>query len=668
MGREPEARRRTARLFAVYAAITLVPVLLLGLVLARTFQTETNRSGLAEGRAEAVQVAQTAVEPLLSNRLLSHGLSATERAGLQRLVNEARGPNEGEFLRLRIRNLNAGVVWSSDPGVAQDDDDDDEALAAVKGSGHLVSQLTTLNADDDDDSADAGPAAVEVYLPLREGTAAHERTVGILELYLPYAPIGQSLSKGLHRLYRDLAIGLGSLYLILFAITASVSRGLRREWKLNAFLAHTDTLTGLPNRTTFQNEGARALTAREQGKPPLAIAIIDLDHFKQVNDALGHQNGDRMLIEVARRLAAAAPSNATVARLGGDEFGVILEGERTPEAAFKRIREVIDEDVDLDGLPLSVQASLGYVLAGEDGNDLDTLLQRADVAMYAAKARHAGVLRYDSAFDNYDAAQLSLIGELRHAIDDEQLVLHYQPQSLFEDGRVASVEALVRWQHPIHGLLYPDKFLPLAEQTDVIDKLTSWVLRTALSEISNLGAGTPDPPKLSVSVNVSARSIGRMELAQEVIDTLERFDVPAERLTIEVTETALLVDPKSASAVLERLALVGVRISLDDFGQGQTSLGYLSELPIHELKIDKGFVMDMLENDAHAAIVRSIIDLGHNLDLQVVAEGIETVDVLAGLHAARCDLAQGYFIARPMPLERLAAWVPVPTPSESPVA
>jgi diguanylate cyclase len=667
MGREPEARRRTARLFAVYAAITLVPVLLLGLVLARTFQTETNRSGLAEGRAEAVQVARTAVEPLLSNRLLTHGLSSTEQAGLQRLVNEARGPKEGEFLRLRIRNLNADVVWSSDPDVTQDGGDDDEALAAVKGRGHLVSQLTTLNADDED-GADAGPAAVEVYLPLRGGTGTNARTVGILELYLPYTPIGQSLSKGLHRLYRDLAIGLGSLYLILFAITASVSRGLRRGWKLNAFLAHTDTLTGLPNRTTFQNEGARALTARAEGKPPLAIAIIDLDHFKQVNDTLGHQNGDRMLIEVARRLAAAAPPNATVARLGGDEFGVILEGERSPEAAFNSIREVIDEDVDLDGLPLSVQASLGYVLAGEDGNDLDTLLQRADVAMYAAKARHAGVLRYDSAFDHYDAAQLSLIGELRHAIDDEQLVLHYQPQSLFEDGRVASVEALVRWQHPIHGLLYPDKFLPLAEQTDVIDKLTSWVLRTALAEISQLGIRTSDAAKLSVSVNVSARSIGRMELAQEVIDTLEQLDVPAERLTVEVTETALLVDPESASAVLERLALAGVRISLDDFGQGQTSLGYLSQLPIHELKIDKGFVIDMLENDAHAAIVRSIIDLGHNLDLQVVAEGIETVDILASLHAARCDLAQGYFIARPMPLERLAAWMPVPTPSESPVA
>ena len=202
----------------------------------------------------------------------------------------------------------------------------------------------------------------------------------------------------------------------------------------------------------------------------------------------------------------------------------------------------------------------------------------------------------------------------------------------------------------------------------MIDKLTSWVLRTALAEISNLGVDTPDAPKLSVSVNVSARSIGRMELAQEVIDTLAQFEVPAERLTVEVTETALLVDPERAFAVLERLALVGVRISLDDFGRGQTSLGYLSELPIHELKIDKGFVMDMLVNDAHAAIVRSIIDLGHNLGLQVVAEGIETVDILASLHAARCDLAQGYFIARPLPLERLAAWIPVPASSESSVA
>jgi diguanylate cyclase (GGDEF)-like protein len=654
MRRNAPARHRTARLFAVYAAITLVPVILLGAVLALTFRAETNQSGLKEGQAEAVQIARTAVEPLLSvsNRPLSDGLNATERTELQRLANEAKGQKEGEFLRLRVRDLDANVVWSSDPD-AKAGDDNDEALDAARGQ--MVSHLTTLNADDEQRGG-AGPAAVEVYLPLHGGTPRHQ--VGVLELYLPYAPIGASLTAGLHSLYRDLAIGLGSLYLILFAITASVSRGLRREWKLNAFLAHTDTLTDLPNRTRFHEEGEQALANSRRHGTPLAIGLIDLDHFRQVNDALGHPNGDRLLIEVAQRLATAVPGNGMVARLGGDEFGVILRDEMDPQRAFAQIRDVINQDVDLDGLPLSVQASLGYVLATEDGRDLDTLLQRADVAMYAAKARHAGALRYDSAFDHYDAAQLALIGELPHAIDDEQLVLHYQPQSLLEDGRVASVEALVRWQHPIHGLLYPDRFLPLAEQTDVIDKLTTWVLKTALSEVSNLGAGRD----LSVSVNVSARSIGRMELAQEVVDTLERLGVPPERLTVEVTETALLVDPGRAAAVLQRLAVAGVQISLDDFGQGQTSLGYLSELPLHELKIDKSFVMDMLENDAHAAIVRSIIDLGHNLDLQVVAEGIETVDILASLHAARCDLAQGYFIARPMPLERLVEWMPSRVP------
>jgi diguanylate cyclase (GGDEF)-like protein len=660
MRRHTQARERTARLFALYAAITLIPVLLLGVVLAVTFRAETNRSGLAEGRAEAVQIARTAVEPLLpvSNRPLSRGLNATERTELQRLANEAKGQSEGEFLRLRIRDLNAQVVWSSDPGTKANSDDD-EALEAAHGQ--VVSHLTTLNADDDH-TGGAGPAAVEVYLPLHGGTPRHR--VGVLELYVPYAPIGASLTAGLHSLYRDLAVGLGSLYLILFAITASVSRGLRRQWKFNAFLAHTDTLTNLPNRTTFHEEGTRALLNSRRARTPLAIGLIDLDHFKQVNDALGHPNGDRLLIEVGRRLATAVPGNGMVARLGGDEFGVILRNERNPERAFAQIRDVINEDVNLDGLPLSVQASLGYVLAAEDGDDLDTLLQRADLAMYAAKFRHAGVLRYDSAFDHYDAAQLTLIGELRHAIDDGQLVLHYQPQSLLDDGRVVAVEALVRWQHPIHGLLYPDKFLPLAEQTDVIDKLTTWVIETALSEISNLGAS---PPNLNVSVNVSARSIGRVEIAQEVVDTLERIGVPPERLTIEVTETALLVDPARAAAVLRRLALAGVRISLDDFGQGQTSLGYLSELPIHELKIDKSFVIDMLENDAHAAIVRSIIDLGHNLNLQVIAEGIETVDVLASLQAARCDLAQGYFIARPMPPDRLVDWMPAQTQHASPV-
>ena len=234
-------------------------------------------------------------------------------------------------------------------------------------------------------------------------------------------------------------------------------------------------------------------------------------------------------------------------------------------------------------------------------------------------------------------------------------MLHYQPQAVLEDGRIEVVEALVRWQHPTHGLLYPDAFLPLAEQTDVIDRLTHWVLGTALSELRNLDQRWSD--RLTVAVNVSARSIGRPNFAEHVIQTLETLDVPAERLVVEVTETALLSDPARAAEVLRKLAAAGVKISLDDFGRGQTSLGYLSALPVDELKIDKSFVLDMLDDSAHAAIVRSIVDLGHNLGLRVVAEGVETEEILSALSEIGCDIAQGFLLARPMPAVTLHGWL-----------
>jgi len=629
--------RSMGRLFAIYAAITLVPVLVLGIVLAASLRGEARQRGLAEGQAEATLVARTAVEPLLDGRRLSLGLSPTEQSAMRRLTTHAIG--ELDVLRLRLRDLAGRVVFSGD-GSGFTEKPDDEALDAA--TGQAVAHLTRLNADAND-TGKRGIASVEVYLPLREGSPA--RRVGILELYLPYAPISRDESAGRHQLYLDLTLGLTVLYLALFAITASIGRGLRREASRNTFLAEHDTLTELPNRDVFHRRAKQLLDAGISRRQPLAIAIIDLDRFKDVNDTLGHHLGDRLLTEIAARLAAGTRSGDTVARLGGDEFGLILRDVPEAERALLHLRDVIEREVQVSGLPLSVQASIGFVLAPEDGTDIDTLLQRADVAMYLAKARHAGVVRYDAALDHYDAAKLSLIAELRHAIDDGQLVLHYQPQTTLSDGRVKAVEALVRWQHPTHGLLSPDQFLPLAEQTDLIEKLTQWVLGTALSELRALQSIRTD--RLAVAVNVSARSVSRAGFAHQIIQALQALDMPAERLIIEVTETALLADPARAVDVLGELAAAGVKISLDDFGRGQTSLGYLSALPIHELKIDKSFVLDMLQNPAHAAIVRSIIDLGHNLGLRVVGEGVETLEVLAALREIGCDAAQGYLLGRP---------------------
>jgi diguanylate cyclase len=635
------------RLFATYAAISLVPILILGVVLAGSLRGVADQRGLAEGRSEAILVARTAVEPLLEGRPLGLGVSRKDRVALRRLTTAAVG--EGRILRLRLRDLQGNVVFSDD-GSGFHERPEADALNAAHGA--TVTDLTRLNADAND-TGHMGVQTVEVYLPLLAGLPT--RRLGVLELYLPYAPISRDVTAGLHRLYLDLAVGLALVYLALFAITASVSSGLRRGVRINAFLAEHDTLTDLPNRLLFHQRAEKALAEAARRGQSVAIAIVDLDHFKEINDTLGHHTGDQLLAEIAKMITANMRPYDTVARLGGDEFGLILLDVGDAQQTLARMRGVIEREVEIRGLPLSVEASVGFAVAPEDATDADTLLQRADIAMYLAKAQHAGVLRYDGALDHYDAAKLSLVAELRHAIDDGQLVLHYQPQAMLRTGRIEGVEALVRWQHPTHGLLYPDSFLPLAEQTDVIDRLTQWVLQRALSELRVL-EGSSDG-ELKVAVNVSARSVCRSDFAQGVISTLENLGMPAHRLIIEVTETALLTDPARAAQVLGELAAAGVNISLDDFGRGQTSLGYLSQLPIDELKIDKSFVMDMLENPAHAAIARSIVDLGHNLHLRVVGEGVESEEILEALGEAGCDIAQGFLLARPMTAAKMAPWL-----------
>jgi diguanylate cyclase len=635
------------RLLAIYAAISLVPVLILGVVLADSLRGDATRRGLAEGQSEARLIARTAVEPLLGGRPLALGVTAGEQHALHRLTRAAVG--EGSILRLRVRGLDGQVVFSDD-GSGFGDRPEDEALDAARGE--TVALLTRLNSDVND-TGRRGVQSVEIYLPLRAATPA--RRVGVLEIYLPYAPISREVTAGQHALYRDLAVGLALVYLALVAITASVSRGLRREVKVNAFLAEHDTLTELPNRVLFHRRAEKALNEAVARGRTIAIAIVDLDHFKEINDTLGHHYGDELLMEIATMISAGVDAQDTVARLGGDEFGLIMRNATEPEQALRRLRAVIEREVEIRGLPLSVQASIGFAVAPEDGTDVDTLLQRADIAMYVAKERHTGVLRYDCELDHYDATKLSLVAELRHAIDAGQLVLHYQPQTTLHSGAVEAIEALVRWEHPTHGLLYPDSFLPLAEQTDVIEHLTEWVLESALRQLLALDRSSGG--ELKVAVNVSARSVGRTDFAERIIATLQKLAIAPERLIIEVTETALMADPARAASVLGELAAAGVNISLDDFGRGQTSLGYLSALPIDELKIDKGFVMDMLENPAHAAIVRSIVDLGHNLQLRVVAEGVETQAILDSLGGAGCDVVQGFLLARPMAADKLQPWL-----------
>lgn len=634
------------RLLATYALVTAIPVVLLGVTLGASYRSEAQQRGVAEGRSEAVLVAETAVEPLLDGRPLSLGLTAAEKRDLTRLVQRA--VRSKDVLRLRLRDLAGNVVFSDD-GSGFNQRPEDEALDAARGE--TVARLTHLNGDPDD-TGPIGPLAVEVYQPLYAGPAGNR--VGVLELYLPYAPISADVSAELGTLYRDLALGLGGLYVLLCVIWFSVSRRLRRQVKANKFLAEHDTLTDLPNRSLFQSCAQDAVDHACRTATKTAIAIIDLDRFKEVNDTLGHHSGDEVLTKLAQRLSDSIRPRDVVARLGGDEFGIVLRDVTDAEEGLRRLRTIIEDEIEVSGLPLSIESSIGYVIAPDDGVRVGELLQHADIAMYFAKAQHTGVSHYDSAQDHYEASNLELVGSLRNAIETGELVLHYQPKTTLDDGRVKGVEALVRWQHPVLGLLYPDSFIPLVEQTDLIDRLTEWVLRRALSDMNDLGAQYEG---LSVSINVSARSLNRSTFARQVVDALRSQRIAPERLTIEITETALLIDPTRAVSVLSEIEMAGISVSIDDFGIGQTSLGYLSSLPVDELKIDKSFVMDVLDDSAHAAIVRSIVELGHNLSFSVVAEGVETAEILTWLRSVGCDMAQGFYFARPMPVGDLRTWL-----------
>jgi len=641
-------KRSAGRLFLAYAAASLVPVLVLGVVLSFALAADARRRGLAEGRAQALLVARTAVEPLLDGHDLDAGLTAAERSALDRVIGGA--VDASDVLRLRLRALDGRVVYSDDDsGFSVGEPVDDEAAEAAEGGVHA--HLTRLN-EDHNDAGPIGERAVEVYLPL----AAGERRIGVLEIYLPYAPIDADVTAGLRTLYLVLGAGLVALWAALAAITASVMGRLRGAAERNAYLADHDALTGLPNRALFQRRAAAAIEAAGRDGGSVAVVVADLDRFKEVNDALGHHNGDELLRRLGARLAANVRAGDTVARLGGDEFGLVLPVHAEDEVTILlgRLAAVLQEETVVGALPLSVEASFGYALTPGDGTDVDTLLRRADVAMYLAKQDHAGRARYDAARDHYDAGKLALVAELRRALEADELVLHYQPKATLSDGRIRAVEALVRWQHPERGLLGPDAFLPVAEQTGLIEPLTRWVLRTALAQIGRWGT---DLDHLTMAVNISARNLGHSDFADAVLRALGTAGVFPDRLVLEITETALLADPEVAAAMLTRLSAAGVRVSIDDFGQGQTSLGYLSTLPLHELKIDKSFVTDLTRNPSHAAIVRSIVDLGHNLGLQVVAEGVETEDVVAALASVDCDIAQGYLLSRPMPADQLPGWL-----------
>ena len=420
-----------------------------------------------------------------------------------------------------------------------------------------------------------------------------------------------------------------------------------------------DPLTGLPNRAMFNRALSDAVAdVRARRSPGLTVMIMDLVGFKQVNDTLGHQMGDQLLREVAVRLAASLAEEGVAARLGGDEFAVLVPGLAEPAAATERgqaLRMTLEHPVRVDGVDVEVGVSIGLCQAPQHGLDGLDLIRRADAAMYEAKHTGTGLRLYESGLEGAaDPDRLALVGELRQGIAAGELLLHLQPQADLSDGRITGVEALVRWQHPRRGLMFPDEFIPMAERSGLIRPLTTAVLEQALELC---GGWWRQGRELTVAVNLSTRSIVDAELIETVQRLLARNGLPPRALCLEITESSIISDPDRTIAVLQRLHDLGVRLSIDDFGTGYTSLSYLRRLPVQEVKVDKSFVMSMRAEGDDAAIVRSIVDLAGHLGLEVVAEGVEDADTWEELRAMGCDLVQGYHLARPMPADRLADWL-----------
>jgi diguanylate cyclase (GGDEF)-like protein len=437
----------------------------------------------------------------------------------------------------------------------------------------------------------------------------------------------------------------------------SMRQGMQQRDAQIRRLAYWDALTGLPNKEQFRELLFEQLTRARRDGRACAVLMLDLDRFKHVNDVLGHAFGDRLLREVAARLCEGAlRAHDIVAHLGSDEF-VVCAPQADADAArnlAQRVLRALEPPFTLDDHTVDVSAAVGVAAFPAHADDAGTLLGRAEVAMYAAKAKQSGIVVYDPALDSASAESLSLLSELRTAVDHDQLRLYLQPKVALATGRVVGAEALVRWQHPTRGMMAPMRFIPFAEQTGFIRVITDWMIRQCAAHWRELRA---QGIEIKLSVNLSTRDLLDQDLPLKMEKLLARESVDPHALCLEITESAIMDDPQRALQTLRRLHEMGLRLSIDDFGTGYSSLAYLKQMPLHELKIDKSFVMSMESSLADLKIVRSTIDLAHNLGLSVTAEGVETAQAFSILRAMKCDEAQGYFMAKPMPGTDFAAWL-----------
>jgi len=628
-----------SRLFALYVLASLVPISVMGAVLVRGDSDVAAEFGLTWGRAQAAVIEEMVIAPALRGADLSAGLNDAERQRLQSATDLS--IYNGTVAHLRLRSFTGTVEFSDDGSVTGSVPVSDPAFRSAAAGGTDVQIIENPQA----------PDVVRVLRPVIAG--ANGQATGVLEVSLPFDAFAKKVQAETRDEIIRIALSLVGLFAVLALISWWTTRALRQNAATHEYQSLHDSLTGLPNRELFRRKAEDALARGRRGEPG-ALVLIDLDHFKEVNDTLGHHAGDELLQVVARRLRESLRTDDTVARLGGDEFAMVLPrggGRGETVALLNRIRHELSEPVVLDGVSLSVEASFGVCFYPESAETVEDLLQHADAAMYQGKLGPGGVVVFEPASRHHATHALLIQRELREALERDELVLHYQPKLELGSGLVTCVEALVRWDHPARGLLPPAEFLSVAERSELIGPLTTWVLRRALADCTAWTAAGHD---WTVAVNVSARNLSSLEFVTTVSQILGETDLPPERLSLEVTETALVLDTQVARQVVGALASQGISMSIDHFGVGLSGLSELATNSISEIKIDRAFLADLTGSAQNRSMVRSVIDLGHSLGCVVTAEGVESREVAEALADAGCDQAQGYLWLRPCPWTEVA--------------
>jgi len=623
--------------FAIVSTLALAGAAALILLVVRHYE-------IAQAEQSAVGNATYATQSVLAHELvprdLERSVTGARRGRLDALFGGQM--NIGGVIRVSLVGAGGQVTYSTDHrsiGAREN-----PVLVAEAESGATVSETNGSGLV----RGSSHNKTLRTYVPLVLGSGG---VTGVVVFDQNYGMVTSAANTVIFPVAVSLEAALVLLLLILAPLLTRVTRRIKRQIEEIHFRATHDDLTGLANRLEFADEIAARLAASPDD--PLAVLLIDLDRFKEINDTLGHGAGDELLRHASERLRRALPDEDVVARLGGDEFGVALRGDAAmAKAAALRVCGVLAVPFGIRGLQISIEGSIGIAVAPDHGTETHALLQHADVAMYLAKARQSQVELYDPSEDPSDAAHLTVLTQLREGLAAGDLVPYFQAKVDMRSGRICGAETLVRWRHPTRGILAPGEFLPWAERTGLGKEINRFILEEAVCRCAEWNAHALN---LDVSVNLSMIDLLDLGLPAIVEEVLHRHQLRPDRLTLEVTETIIMADRERVTRVMAEIEATGVRLSVDDFGTGYSSLAHLRQLPVHEIKVDQSFVRGALTSPEDEQIVRWTVGLGHSLGLKVVAEGIEHPQQWDALEALGCDIAQGYLISKPIPNDEFIA-------------